>query len=136
MRNSNFQFSIFNFQKIGLFLFLITLDQVSKSVVLQKFNSLVSLNQNGTWGIMPAWISISGLAAIAIYFYFQKKLELPLVIILAGGISNIIDRLLYNGVVDFIKIFDWFPTFNLADVFICCGVGVMIWKELFVETSR
>lgn len=48
---------------------------------------------------------------------------------IAGSISNLYDRILYGGVIDFIEIdflgFVW-PTFNFADVAIVLGVGWML----------
>lgn len=50
-----------------------------------------------------------------------------------GGVSNLIDRFMYGGVVDFI-VLHWhdyyFPSFNGADTFICLGIGIMIYHEL------
>lgn len=46
-------------------------------------------------------------------------------IVMAGALSNIVDRLVYGAVVDFIECYyhSWYwPTFNLADAFICVGV--------------
>ncbi len=46
-------------------------------------------------------------------------------LVLAGGLSNMLDRYLVGGVIDFIAIsfgtFDW-PIFNGADVAIFCGI--------------
>lgn len=48
-------------------------------------------------------------------------------ILLGGGIGNLIDRLLFGGVTDYIRIlFLDFPVFNLADVAITCSVFVLI----------
>jgi signal peptidase II len=49
--------------------------------------------------------------------------------VLAGGVSNIIDRLIYNGVVDFVSLWQ-FPVFNLADVFISLGAIWLVVNEL------
>lgn len=55
-------------------------------------------------------------------------------LVLAGAFSNIYDRFAYSGVVDFISCSyaGWyFPTFNVADAAIVCGVIIMIvsWYE-------
>ncbi len=50
------------------------------------------------------------------------------VMVLAGAVSNTLDRLLYRGVIDFIELsyggWSW-PVFNVADVCIVFGVGLM-----------
>jgi signal peptidase II len=45
--------------------------------------------------------------------------------ILAGGIGNLIDRLIHHFVIDFISIWAY-PFFNLADAFITIGVLLLI----------
>lgn len=47
-----------------------------------------------------------------------------------GALSNALDRLLYGGVIDFILVHygAWYwPTFNLADIYICGAVALLIW---------
>ena len=51
----------------------------------------------------------------------NQVLFLALVIILLGALSNLIDRMVYGYVVDYINIFIW-PTFNVADIMIVGGV--------------
>ena len=57
----------------------------------------------------------------------------PLMMIFAGAIGNLYDRLIYNAVPDFIDFhigeFHWF-IFNIADIFISVGVFFMILLEL------
>jgi signal peptidase II len=55
-------------------------------------------------------------------------------LVISGGISNLIDRCLYEGVIDFILISwdDWsFPIFNIADCAIVLGVFVICYNLLF-----
>ncbi|HHY10210.1 MAG TPA: signal peptidase II [Firmicutes bacterium] len=48
----------------------------------------------------------------------------------AGAAGNLIDRLRWGAVVDFIDI-RIFPIFNLADMAIVFGVGLLFWEVLF-----
>lgn len=55
-----------------------------------------------------------------------------LALIVAGGLSNIIDRFLYGGVIDYFKIGGW-PIFNIADILIVVGV---FWWAWYLITSN
>lgn len=65
--------------------------------------------------------------------YYIKKNNIEndyfeLGIILGGIVGNLFDRLLYNGVIDYIEISN-FPVFNLADSLIALGIILLIIKE-------
>src|SRR3990167_1366277 len=66
----------------------------------------------------------------------QEKRFLPtigLALIFAGGISNVVDRIKYGCVRDFIAILN-FPAFNLADIAIFAGVLIiLIFYNRFAE---
>jgi signal peptidase II len=50
-------------------------------------------------------------------------------LIIAGALSNLWDRIIYGGVIDFIALHykEWFfPSFNIADMAICLGVLLML----------
>lgn len=59
----------------------------------------------------------------------QRVRQIALVLVLAGAVGNFTDRLARRYVIDFI---DWgvrdvrWPTFNLADVFVVVGVGLLL----------
>jgi len=53
-------------------------------------------------------------------------LEFGILFILSGAISNILDRLYFGCIVDFIKLPYWL-VFNLADAFISIGVIISVW---------
>jgi signal peptidase II len=70
----------------------------------------------------------------------QKLFALALACILGGAIGNVIDRVLYGYVVDFLD-FHWkgwhFPAFNIADSAITVGAALLILDELLrVRRSR
>jgi signal peptidase II len=61
----------------------------------------------------------------------KKKLEIfSLALVLGGALGNLINRFWLGYVVDFIS-FHWnytytFPTFNVADIAICLGIGLIL----------
>ena len=55
----------------------------------------------------------------------DKKMTIALSLILGGGISNLIDRIIRGGVVDFIKV-STFQIFNIADISIVIGWILLI----------
>jgi len=113
---------------------ILIFDQVSKFLVLRFFPNLVLLNQNGSWGVLPWWTSIIGIVFLGFYIFYKKYYNFLIFVILFAGLSNLFDRVLYNGVVDFIKIGN-FPVFNFADVFISLGVVMLIYKESKIENK-
>lgn len=65
---------------------------------------------------------------------------LSLSCILGGAIGNLLDRLVYGHVVDFIQ-FHWqkswyFPAFNVADSVITIGVILMLFESFFVKKTE
>ncbi|MCG7536079.1 signal peptidase II [Pseudoalteromonas sp. OOF1S-7] len=82
------------------------------------------------------FIAVVGLLLVAILLYTLKSEDLNcnqitgLALVLSGGVSNLIDRVLNNGIViDFINLgFGELRTgiFNIADVAILCGAMMLI----------
>ena len=84
---------------------------------------------------------VTGIAMTAILAYMVigqiKKKAAPmelssLALILAGGIGNIIDRVRFGYVVDFFDFRIW-PIFNVADIAVCCGCGLLVFYVLIWE---
>jgi len=68
----------------------------------------------------------------------KRLLCLGLALILGGALGNLIDRLRYGQVVDFLDFHAWgwhWPAFNVADSAICVGAAVLI-LEGFVRDDR
>jgi signal peptidase II len=60
---------------------------------------------------------------------FSCLMNLAAAFIMGGALGNVVDRLVYGHVVDFIQVYyhDWYyPAFNLADSFICTGAVLMV----------
>jgi signal peptidase II len=74
---------------------------------------------------------IVGAALVALVAYFVTHLDKPLVwlptgMLLGGALGNVIDRIRYGAVTDFIKLPGW-PAFNVADIAITFGVVVLLY---------
>lgn len=66
---------------------------------------------------------------------WDKMMLTAVAFICGGGLGNLIDRMVFGYVVD---LFDFrvFPVFNIADIFICVGCGLMILDVLFFERKN
>ena len=63
----------------------------------------------------------------------ERLFCLSLSLILGGALGNVIDRVLYGAVVDFLDFhaFGWhWPAFNVADMAISCGAVLLVWDAL------
>jgi len=95
-------------------------------------------NPNIAFGLpLPQMITIILASIILILLGFlwwqsflKKKLwqALAVSLIIIGALSNLLDRLLFGYVIDYLNIFIW-PVFNLADVMIVIGVLIYILNE-------
>jgi lipoprotein signal peptidase len=108
---------------------------------------VLAKNKGGAWGLLqgttenvrrPFFLLVS-VAAIAFIMTLyrrllpsQRSLKWGLPLVLGGALGNVFDRVRYGHVIDFIdlhiilkgKDHHW-PTFNVADIAICVGVGLM-----------
>ena len=62
------------------------------------------------------------------------RYRLGLGVLLGGAVGNLIDRLRFGAVVDFVDV-PWWPTFNVADVAIVVGVVLVVWAVLRAERA-
>jgi signal peptidase II len=78
------------------------------------------------------WLNLLVIIYLFYLFCFEKKgiYFFPLALILSGAISNLIDRMLYGGVLDYID-FKFWPVFNLADAFISIGIALIVKDAIF-----
>ena len=81
-------------------------------------------------------LAITSIICISVIIYYLKKGEnlttamyLSFGLVLGGILGNLIDRIVYQGVIDFLsfQIFNYnFPVFNIADIGITIGVLLLI----------
>jgi signal peptidase II len=145
-------------QWLGLSLIILIADQFTKVLVIgyyqlgastevTSFFNLVRAHNSGAAfsflsdasGWQRWFFSVIGvLAAVLIVWLLrshsgQKLFSFAMACILGGAVGNVIDRLLYGYVVDFLD-FHWrnwhFPAFNIADSAITIGASCLILDEL------
>lgn len=83
--------------------------------------------------VVMAWL---GFEMYKIYNKKQKNYyqQYAYALIFAGAVGNLIDRLIYGKVTDFLSFWN-FPIFNLADTWITIGVGLFIYSE-FTQSQK
>ena len=78
------------------------------------------------------------LVAYGLFFRSRGKLlqQIAFILVLAGGIGNLIDRVLNGEVVDYINpLFIDFAVFNFADILVCVGVALWVLVILLEEVE-
>ncbi len=136
---------------------IFALDRVTKYLIMQdlpimgeiKVNSFFSVvhvrNLGGVFGILnqggyARYIFLvipAAVAAVLAYILVRRTMSntwtLALSLVLAGALGNIYDRFFYGSVVDFLDFYygnhHW-PAFNVADIAISVGIGLIILLEI------
>lgn len=116
----------------------LTLGTEVKSVIPGVINFVYVQNEGGAWGFLEnnTWLLI-GLTVVIMLICMtllvkkgisDKIFFFGIVCIMSGGIGNLLDRILRKYVVDFIQFafFTSFPVFNVADMAICIGAGLLV----------
>ena len=97
---------------------------------------LFSFNENNLYNFLTLFILI----IIFLILYMISKSsgfkKYSLIMIFAGALGNVFDRIIYKAVPDFIDFhvgnFHWF-IFNVSDIFITLGVIFLIYDEIVVK---
>jgi len=146
---------------------ILLLDQWTKSLIVEKlslyqrveviqgfFNIIHVRNTGGAFGIFGGekgglgsilFVVVSLLAIGSIVYLFikikenEKTLALSFSLVLSGATGNLIDRLRYGEVIDFLDFYlsstHW-PAFNVADSAICTGIGLLALELLIRDRKR
>lgn len=137
---------------------IVFLDQITKAAILKNFfihesrpvidgffNIVYVMNPGAAFGFLANmsetfrylfFIGITILVmALIIYYIATSKSQnmlyvVSLTLIFAGAVGNLIDRIRFGAVVDFLDVYigtaHW-PAFNVADSSITCGAVLMVW---------
>ena len=115
----------------GVFLFS---EKFAGLRLYKNFNLIfnISLPDILMYGLIVAILAV--LLWLIVKNYEQQNIFLifSLSLIVAGAVSNLFDRLYFGFVVDFISFFDY-SIFNLSDVYIVGGVGLILISEFILK---
>jgi len=140
---------------LSLTMLVIVLDQITKIwadnalqlyrplEVMPFFNLMLAYNPGAAFSFLSdaggwqRWFftALSSVVSVALLIWLHRLKEqergmaASLSLILAGAVGNLIDRIAYGHVIDFIDVYyqkhHW-PAFNIADSAICIGAVIMI----------
>ena len=131
---------------------VIVADQLTKSFIASNFElgaqsvpfikNIIDItyveNEGGAWGFMQdnTWLLVALTIIIMIVCvamlikdgFKHKLLFFGIVLVLSGGVGNLIDRIFKGRVVDFIQFDFWrtFPVFNVADIAVTLGAALLL----------
>ncbi len=149
---------------LGLAGAVIALDQLSKLWVLGSFRPGESVAVTGFFNLVlvfnpgaafsflsdaggwQKWFFVALALAISAWLVMMLRrhaaetlLPAALALVLGGALGNVIDRLRFGAVADFLDfhVADWhWPAFNVADSAITVGVIVLLWQQLTHKEQR
>ena len=143
---------------------VIILDIITKAIIVNKvaYNEIINVipfinivhikNRGAAFGMFAGlgnvfFVIVSIMAVLFILYYLksvQKRLEIiSLSLVLGGAVGNLIDRVRFGEVTDFIDIYvnNWhWPSFNVADSALTVGIILFLWANIFgsghIKTSQ
>lgn len=145
-----------------LFVILVIADQLTKHLAVVRLKNQAAYNlingilefnylenRGAAFGVLQnqkyffvfvALIFIGVIVFVLIKVTTQKKyysLNILLVMIAAGAVGNMIDRVRYDYVVDFIYLVCiQFPIFNVADIYVTTATVILVFQILFVYKTN
>lgn len=135
-------------------------DQVSKALVraylaplgapVRVIGDVVRLNftqnEGAAFGMLPGNrllfipVHVIVLLVVAVYAWRRRPrapwLVIALGLVAGGALGNLVDRVVFGWVTDFIQIPFNFPVFNIADSAVVVGVAMLVWWLLFGPPSK
>lgn len=141
-------------------LLVIVLDQITKYWIVQSYPvDTVGMNVTSFFSIVHVWNEgaafsfLSEMGGWQRYFFIVIAVVISLVLLISllrtsrdskwtclaialvigGAIGNLIDRILWYHVIDFLLFYIktdsfqyYYPAFNVADIAVCCGAGLLV----------
>ncbi|MDR1694503.1 MAG: signal peptidase II [Lactobacillaceae bacterium] len=113
--------------------------------IIKAWNTGVSFSMfdsHGVWGVLLLSLLSLAIVAFLIHWLYKEKskfIQTALGFIIGGAIGNVIDRVRLGAVFDFLDVYvgvhHW-PTFNVADSFICIGAFMIIFHSLLMKKQE
>jgi lipoprotein signal peptidase len=132
-------------------LYDLRLPDIGSVAVLPVLNLTMVWNRGVTFGLLDSFgtvgpivltgVALAVVAALGVWLWRAERLMVALALgaVAGGAAGNIIDRLRFGAVVDFIHAHAWgwsWYVFNIADAAIVCGVGALLLDSLFTRPTR
>lgn len=142
----------------GLAVLVVVLDQLTKLWVLDSFrygdrlpvtdffNLVLVMNRGAAFSFLSQaggwqkWFFVGLALVVSVWLCIEVRrharerlLPLAFALVLGGALGNVIDRLRFDAVVDFLDfhVAGWhWPAFNVADSAITVGVVLLLWQQL------
>ena len=140
------------FDQVSKWLMMSWLSLYETVVIMPYFNLTMAHNEGAAFSFLAqagGWqrwffIGLALIISVVLFVWLAKlksteKLEaISLSLILGGAIGNVIDRISYGYVVDFIDLYighNHWPVFNIADSAICIGAILLVADSFKSETA-
>ncbi len=119
----------------------------TNDVIFWKIFKIIYIENNGAafgWFQGATWFFVTITILVVGYLFFlvtSKKLKdkisvIASALIIGGGIGNLIDRIIFGYVIDYIKLVVLSPVCNLSDFCVVIGVFIFIIHTFFVSKNK
>lgn len=154
-----------HFIRYGIALSIVILDQITKIWADRTLDMYQQLPVTGFFNITKAYnygaafsfldnqgglqrwffTAVSLIVSIVLCIWLfrmtraERWLSVAISLILGGAVGNLIDRVWYGYVVDFIQVYwntSYFPSFNIADAAISCGTVLLLALTFFEKNDK
>ena len=138
--------------------FVVAVDQFTKYLVTSNmsegmgipiidgiFHLTFILNPGAAFGILEnnRWFFVVTAVSVLLFLFCYRRaimaesklVQMGIALFAGGALGNLIDRIRTGLVIDFFDFRIW-PIFNVADIAICLGVGLILWSTIKTELKR